>query len=187
MIVGNLTAHCALCMSTRVAQLHVPLHIMLAPMHTQAGAVKACTKFVEFLARWVITLHEKLGPGITSVLLESDLNNQSLPSRGRRSSSSSPIRKTTPPASCSSPARAGPVDTVTAPDGNQSVFSPHSHNLLNLWQKMDIPDDDVPDLPSESEDNRQTPKLSSGKCPHGSSDEETKGSPKKSKVDVSNM
>ena len=38
MIVGNLTAHQVLAMSQRVAHSHVPLKIMMAPLHTQAGA-----------------------------------------------------------------------------------------------------------------------------------------------------
>ena len=130
MIIGNLTAHRALCMSMRVAQSHMPLHIKLAPMRTQASAVKACTKFVEYLARRVIALHEKLGPGTTGVPLESDPQNQSLFSKGRHSSSPSPIRNTTPPASRSSPACSQPnspthakhADVATAPDDNQSVF-----------------------------------------------------------------
>ena len=194
MIIGNLTAHRALCMSMRVAQSHVPLHIMLAPMRTQAGAVKACTKFVEYLARRVIALHEKLGPGTTGVPLESDPQNQSLLSKGRHSSSPSPTRNTTPPAGRSSPVRSQPnsptraklADVASAPDNNQSVFSPHSTNILSLWDKMDVPDDETP---SESEDDhRQTPKLAPGKRAHCSSDKEAKGSSKKkSKVDVSNL
>ena len=171
MIIGNLTAHRTLCMSMRVVQSHVPLHIMLAPMHTQAGAVKACTKFVEYLARHVITLHEKLGPGATGVPLESDPQNQSLFSKGRRSSSPSPICNTMPPASRSSPAhsqvnsptRAKPANVASVPD-DESVFSPHSTNILSIWDKMDVLDDETP---SESEDDhRQTPKLPPGKRAH---------------------
>ena len=64
MIVGNLTAHQALAMSQRVVHSHVPLKIMMAPLHTQAGAVKVYMKFVEFLARRVIALQERLGPGL---------------------------------------------------------------------------------------------------------------------------
>ena len=63
MIMGNLTAHQALAISQWVAHSHVPLKIMMAPLRTQVGAVKVYMKFVEFLARWVIALQEKLGPG----------------------------------------------------------------------------------------------------------------------------
>ena len=72
MIVGNLTAHQALVMSQRVAHSHVPLKIMTAPLRTQAGAIKVYMKFVEFLARRVIALQERLGPGSSMVLLESE-------------------------------------------------------------------------------------------------------------------
>ena len=63
MIVGNLTAHQALTMSQWVAHSHVPLKIMTVPLRTQAGAVKVYMKFMEFLARRVIALQERLGPG----------------------------------------------------------------------------------------------------------------------------
>ena len=65
-------------------------------------------------------------------------------------------------------------------------FSPHSTNILSIWDKIDVPDDETP---SESEDDhRQTPKLTPGKRAHCSSDEEAKGSSKKkSKVDISNL
>ena len=72
MIVGNLTAHQALAMSQRVAHSHVPLKIMTVPLHTQAGAVKVYMKFMEFLARRVIALQERLGPGSSMVPLESE-------------------------------------------------------------------------------------------------------------------
>ena len=93
MIVGNLTTHRALSMSLRVSQSHVPLQIMLAPLRTQAFTVKIYMKFVEFLARRVIALQEKLGPGVTSVPLESKPNDQLV----------SPVRKTPPPSGHSSP------------------------------------------------------------------------------------
>ena len=92
MIVGNLTAHRALAMSQRVAQSHVPLQIMMAPLRTQAGAVKVYTKFIEFLARRVVALQEKLGPGITAVNLESEAADHSVPAGRGRSSSASPTR-----------------------------------------------------------------------------------------------
>ena len=72
MIVGNLTAHQALVMSQWVAYSHVPLKIMTAPLRTQAGTVKVYMKFVEFLARRVIALQERLGPGSSMVPLESE-------------------------------------------------------------------------------------------------------------------
>ena len=72
MIVGNLTAHQALVMSQWVAHSHVPLKIITVPLHTQAGTVKVYMKFVEFLARRVIALQERLGPGSSMVLLESE-------------------------------------------------------------------------------------------------------------------
>ena len=77
MIVGNLTAHHALAMSQRVAQSHVPLKIMIAPLRTQVGAIKVYMKFVEFLARRVVTLQERLGPGAAGIPLESEPNDQS--------------------------------------------------------------------------------------------------------------
>ena len=77
MIVGNLTAHHALTMSQQVAQSHVPLKIMVAPLCTQAGTIKVYMKFVEFLARQMVTLQEKLGPGAAGVPLESEPNDQS--------------------------------------------------------------------------------------------------------------
>ena len=120
MIVGNLTAHRALSMSLRVSQSHVPLQIMLVPLRTQAGAVKIYMKFVEFLARRVIALQEKLGPGVTSIPLESEPNDQSVPSRREHSSSPSPIRKTPPPSRHSSlvPSRQGsPVRTILIQEG----------------------------------------------------------------------
>ena len=70
MIVGNLTSHRALAMSQRVAQSLVPLKIMMVPLHTQAGAIKIYMKFIEFLAKCVIALQERLGPGLLMVPLE---------------------------------------------------------------------------------------------------------------------
>ena len=103
MIVGNLTAHQALAMSQRVAHSHVPLKIMTAPLHTQAGAVKVYIKFVEFLARRVIALQERLGPGSSMVLLESESGGRSASPRRERSHSASPTRKSPPPSRHGSP------------------------------------------------------------------------------------
>ena len=132
MIVGNLTAHRALTMSQQVAQSHVPLQIMMAPLRTQAGAVKVYTKFVEFLARRVITLQEKLGPGVTTVNLESEATDQPVPAGSGRSHSASPPRKPQPsradsdsPLWRSSPKQSTPKKTTPKPPA-KSVFSPHS-------------------------------------------------------------
>ena len=59
-------------MSQRVVHSHVPLKIMTVPLCTQVGAVKVYMKFVEFLARRVIALQERLGPGSSMVPLESE-------------------------------------------------------------------------------------------------------------------
>ena len=87
MIIGNLTAHRALAISQRVTHSHVPLKIMSAPLHTQAGAVKVYMRFVEFLAGRVIVLQERLGPNTTTVPLESETGGQSISPTCRRSSS----------------------------------------------------------------------------------------------------
>ena len=89
MIIGNLTAHRALATSQRVAHSHVPLKIMSAPLRTQAGAVNVYLKFVEFLARRVIMLQEKLGPNTATVPLESEPG-QSISPTCRHSNSLSP-------------------------------------------------------------------------------------------------
>ena len=90
MIVGNLAAHRALVISQRVAHSHVPLKIMSAPLCTQAGAVKVYMRFVEFLARRVIALQERLGPNTsTTVPLESEPGQSTSPTR-RHSHSHSP-------------------------------------------------------------------------------------------------
>ena len=103
MIVGNLTAHQALVMSQRVVHSHVPLKIMTAPLHTQVGTVKVYMKFVEFLARRVIALQERLGPGSSMVLLGSESSGQSASPRREHSHSASPTRKSPPPSRHGSP------------------------------------------------------------------------------------
>ena len=94
-------------------------------------------KFVEFLARRVIALQEKLGPGATSIPLESEPNDQSIPSRRERSRLPSPIRKTPPPSRRSSPVTSKTglshpnrfiqegVDTCRWGECVQSTFSEH--------------------------------------------------------------
>ena len=103
MIVGNLTTHQVLTMSQWVAHSHVPLKIMTAPLRTQAGTVKVYMKFVEFLARWVIALQERLGPGPSMVPLESESGGQSASPRHECSCSASPTRKSPPPSRHGSP------------------------------------------------------------------------------------
>ena len=103
MIVGNLTAHQALTMSQQVAHSHVPLKIMTVPLHTQAGAIKVYMKFVEFLARQVIALQERLGPGSSTVPLESESGGQSASPRHEHSRSALPTRKSPPPSRHGSP------------------------------------------------------------------------------------
>ena len=180
MIIGNLTAHRALAMSLRVSQSQVPLQITLAPLRTQSGAVKIYMKFVEFLARRVIALQEKLGPGITSVPLKSEPNDQSM----------SPITKTPPPSRHSSPApsksrqgslaRKDPSNKALMPATGKSVFSPQSQNAMSLWDNMS--EDNMGDSCSEVEE-KQAPT----KCQHGSSNEEARSPSKKPKVDVSKL
>ena len=104
MIVGNLTAYQALAMSHQVAQSHVPLKIMVAPLCTQAGTVKVYMKFVEFLARRVIALQERLGPDTSMVPLELESGGQLSSPRQGRSSSALPTRKFPSPSKCGSPA-----------------------------------------------------------------------------------
>ena len=103
MIVGNLTAHQVLAMNQRVAHSHVPLKIMTAPLRTQAGAVKVYMKFVEFLARRVIALQERLDPGSSRVPLESESGGRSASPRHECSPSASPTRKSPPPSRHGSP------------------------------------------------------------------------------------
>ena len=103
MIVGNLTAHQALAMSQQVAHSHVPLKIMTAPLHTKAGTVKVYMKFVEFLARRVIALQERLGPGLSTVPLESESGGRLASPRHEHSGSASPTRKSPPPSRHGSP------------------------------------------------------------------------------------
>ena len=103
MIVGNLTAHQVLTMSQWVAHSHVPLKIMTVPLHTQAGAVKVYMKFMEFLARRVIALQERLGPGSYMVPLESESSGRLASPRREHSHSASPTRKSPPPSRHGSP------------------------------------------------------------------------------------
>ena len=117
MIIGNLTAHRALATSQRVAHSHVPLKIMSAPLHTQAGAVKVYMRFVEFLARRVIALQERLGPNTATVPLESEPG-QSISPTHRRSSSPSPARKPSP-----LPKRGSPVSSKHGSPGLQAWLS----------------------------------------------------------------
>ena len=70
MIITNVTTHHALALNQRVNQSQIPLQIMISPMHTQATAMGAGLKFVEFLAKRVLVLDVKLGPA-SAVSLES--------------------------------------------------------------------------------------------------------------------
>ena len=70
MVVMNVTTHHALALNQRVNQSQIPLKIMISPMHTQAAAMGAGLKFVEFLSKWVLALDVKLGP-VSAVSLES--------------------------------------------------------------------------------------------------------------------
>ena len=154
MIVGNLTAHQVLTMSQRVVHSHVPLKIMTAPLHTQAGTVKVYMKFVEFLARWVIALQERLGPGSSMVPLESESGGQSASPRREHSCSASPTRKSPPPSRHGSP-----IQTDSGKKASKDVFSPHSQSSLKLWATMNLSNEDVDDTFSgeEGQDNRQMP------------------------------
>ena len=183
MIVGNLTAHQALLMSQWVAHSHVPLKIMTAPLHTQAGAVKVYMKFVEFLARWVIALQERLGRGSSMVPLESESGGQSASLRCERSRSASPTCKSPPPSRHSSPIR-----TDSSKKASKDIFSPHSQSSLKLWATMNLSNEDVDDTFSgeEGQDNRQTPLPHPGKHPRNGSDDEASPS-KRTKLDVSNL
>ena len=183
MIVGNLTAHQALAMSQWVVHSHVPLKIMTAPLRTQAGAVKVYMKFVEFLARWVIALQERLGLGLSMVRLESESGGQSASPRCERSRSASPTRKSPPPSRHGSPIR-----TDSSKKASKDTFSPHSQSSLKLWATMNLSDEDVDDTFSDEEgqDNRQTPLPRPGKHPRDGSDDEASPS-KRTKLDVSNL
>ena len=153
-------------------------------------------KFVEFLARRVVALQEKLGPGVTSVPLESESNDQSASTKQGRSSSASPARQSPPPSRHGSPSssrhgsptQTDPAKKVPTPSGAKVVFSPHSQNSLSLWAQMDLSDGDVEDTFSdeEKEGKRQAPLPAPGKRPHDSSDDE-KSPSKKTKVDVSDL
>ena len=176
--------------------MHVPLKIMVVPLCTQVGTIKVYIKFVEFLARQVVTLQEKLGVGITSVPLESESNDQSASTKWGRSSLASPAHKSPPPSRCGSPSssrhgspvRADPAKKASMPSGVKGVFSPHSQNSLSLWAQMDLSDRDVEDTFSdeEKEGKHQAPLPTPGKHPCDSSDDE-KSPSKKTKVDVSDL
>ena len=162
MIVGNLTAHQALTMSQWVVHSHVPLKIMTVPLRTQAGTVKVYMKFVEFLARWVIALQERLGLGSSMVPLESESGGRLASPRRERSHSASPTRKSPPPSRHGSPIR-----TDSGKKASKDTFSPHSQSSLKLWATMNLSDEDVDDTFSdvEGQDNRQTPLPCPGKHP----------------------
>ena len=183
MIVGNLAAHQALAMSQWVAHSHVPLKIMMAPLRTQAGAVKVYMKFVEFLARRVIALQERLGPGSSMVPLESESGGRSASPRRERSRSASPTRKSPPPSRHGSPIR-----TDSGKKASEDIFSPHSQSSFKLWATMNLSDEDVDDTFSdrEDQDNHQTPLPHPGKHPCDGSDDEASPS-KRTKLDVSNL
>ena len=70
MIVTNVTTHHTLALNQRVNQSQIPLQIMISPMRTQATAMGAGLKFVEFLSKRVLALDVKLGPA-SAVSLES--------------------------------------------------------------------------------------------------------------------
>ena len=183
MIVGNLTADQALTMSQRVAHCHVPLKIMTAPLRTQAGAIKVYMKFVEFLARRVIALQERLGPGLSMVPLESESGGRSASPRHELSHSASPTRKSPPPSRHGSPIR-----TDSGKKASKDIFSLHSQSSLKLWATMNLSDEDVDDTFSDGEgqDNCQTPLPCPGKHPHDGSDDKASPS-KRTKLDVSNL
>ena len=191
MIVGNLAAHRTLTMSLRVSQSEVPLKIISAPLHTQAGSVKIYMWFMEFLSRRVLTIQEKLGPGTGGVPLESDAGQVS--GKLGRSPSPSPKCKTPPPSRHGSPAlpaqvsptRVGKPQQAPTPIGKISMFSPHSRQALNLWKDLEFSDDSEEYHSGGEEKSISLPP--SMKRQHGSSDEENKTPVKKSKVDISNL
>ena len=183
MIVGNLTAHQVLAMSQWVVHSHVPLKIMMAPVCTQAGAVKVYMKFVEFLARRVIALQERLGPRSSMVLLESESGGRSASPRRECSHSALPTGKSPPPSRHGSPIR-----TDSSKKASKDVFSPHSQSSLKLSATMNLSDEDVDDTFSgkEGQDNHQTPLSCPGKCPRDGLDDEAFPS-KRTKLDVSDL
>ena len=186
MIVGNLTAHHALAMSQQVAQSHVPLKIMIAPLRTQAGTIKVYMKFVEFLARWVVTLQERLGPGAAGIPLESEPNDQSSSTKQGRSRSASPTHQSPTSSRHGSPTRTDPGKK--APMAAEVVFSPHSQNALHLWEQLDLSDGEGEDIFSdeEKEGKHQAPLPTPSKCPRDGLDDERSPS-KKAKVDISDL
>ena len=70
MVITNVTTHHALALNQRVNQSQIPLQIMISPMRTQAAAMGAGLKFVEFLSKRMLALDVKLGP-VSAVSLES--------------------------------------------------------------------------------------------------------------------
>ena len=164
MIVGNLTSHQPLAMSLRVAQSHMPLKIMVAPLCTQAGATRVYVKFMQFLAWWVIALQERLGLGTSMVQLESESGGWST-TRRECSSSLSPACKSSPPSRHGSPIRAGSGEKASMPSGvDRDILSPHSRNSMSLWATLNLSDDDVEDTFTDEENqNCQTPQLPLGK------------------------
>ena len=151
MIVGNLIAHHTLAMSQRVVQSHVPLKIMIVPLRTQAGAIKVYMKFMEFLARRVVALQERLGPGAASIPLESEPNDQSSSTKRGRSHLASPAHRSPTSSRHGSPAQTDPAKKV--PMAAEVVFSPHSQNALNLWGQLDLSDGEVEDIFSNEENS----------------------------------
>ena len=144
MVVGNMTAHQALTISHRVAQSQVPLKIMMAPMCTQAGAVSAYMKFVEFLTGCVVALQERLGPpDALSVPLESESGAQST-TKWERSSSPLPARKSPPASRHGSATRTDSGKKASAPSSmNKDIFSPQSQNSMSLWASLNLSDDEM--------------------------------------------
>ena len=166
-----------------MAHSHVPPKIMTAPLRTKAGTIKVYIKFVEFLARQVIALQERLDLGSSMVPLESESGGRSASPRCERSRSALPTHKSPPPSRHGSPIR-----TDSGKKASKDIFSPHSQSSLKLWATMNLSDEDVDDTFSgeEGQDNRQTPLPCPGKCPRDGSDDEASPS-KRTKLDVSNL
>ena len=140
-------------------------------------------KFVEFLARWVIALQERLGPGSSMVPRESESSGRSASPRRECSHSASPTRESPPPSRHGSPIR-----TDSGKKASKDIFSPHSQSSLKLWATMNLSNQDVDDTftGEEGQDNRQTPLPHPGKRPRNGSDDEASPS-KRTKLDVSNL
>ena len=187
---GNLTIHQVLLISQRVAQSHVPLKIMMTPLRTQAGTVKAYMKFVEFLARRVVALQERLGQNTSSVPLELESGSQSMTKR-EHFRSPSPARKSPSPSRHSSPTRTDSAKKAPVPsrvNKDLDVFSPQSQNSMSLWASLNLSNEEMDDIftNEEGQNNHQTPLLPPGKCQHNSTDE-NKSPSKKAKLDMSNL